>query len=628
MLFGTLVLGFVFVYNRLERKGGIRVTIEELKQKALSLTMQPGCYLMKNKQGEVIYVGKAKALKNRVVSYFRENAGHNEKTRKMVSQVWDFDYIVTGSEFEALVLECSLIKHYDPRYNILLKDDKGYHYIHVTDEEFPRIEAVMQKPDDDGQLIGPYMSAFVVRQTVEQVNKVFRLPTCSRKFPQDFRKGRPCLNFHIKQCMGLCQGRISKAEYADTLKEAMEYIRSGGVTSVEELQARMEKAADELDFELAARLRDRIMAIKKIADTQTVLLGEDRQMDVIGFAQLGAMACCIILKIREGRIVDKENFIWDEVFDLSELREEFLYRYYTGRSDTPKAVVLDEEPEDLALFEQFLRHQSGRAVIPMVPQRGERKKLCEMARNNAAEQLALKVKRTGREVATLEQLAQLLGMTSTPCYIEAYDISNWGETGRVGGMIVFENGRPLKSDYKRFAIKEVEGQDDYASMREVLRRRFTRYLDGDPHFSRLPDLILLDGGKGHVGAVAPLLREMGIDVPLYGMVKDNRHRTRALTTEDGELALSMMKSAFTLVTTIQDEVHRYAIAYQRTLHKKVNFESSLKKVKGIGDAKVKALMKEFRTKKRLKEASPEELMQVAKINAEVAETLWQVIQEL
>ncbi|MDD6032900.1 MAG: excinuclease ABC subunit UvrC [Oscillospiraceae bacterium] len=602
--------------------------MEELKKKALSLPLEPGCYLMKNKQGEIIYVGKAKALKNRVVSYFRENSGHNEKTRKLVSMIWDFDYIVTGSEFEALVLECSLIKHYMPHYNILLKDDKGYHYIHITDEPYPRVEAVMQKPEDGGQLLGPYMSGFVVRQTVEQVNRVFRLPTCGKKFPQDFRKGRPCLNFHIKQCMGLCQGRVSEGEYREILDEAVEYIRSGGVTSVDELQSRMEKAADELDFELAARLRDRIAAIKRISDTQTVLLGEDRQMDVLGFSQNNAMACCVVLKIREGRIVDKENFIYEDVFDLSELREEFLYRYYAGRSDIPKAVVLDEEPEDLALFEQFLRHESDHAVTPMVPQRGERKKLCEMARNNAAEQLALKVKRTGREVAALEQLAQLLGLPSTPCYIEAYDISNWGETGRVGGMIVFENGRPLKTDYKRFAIKEVAGQDDYASMREVLRRRFTRYLDGDPHFSRLPDLILLDGGKGHVGAVAPLLREMGIDVPLYGMVKDNRHRTRALTTESGELALSMMKSAFTLVTNIQDEVHRYAISYQRTLHKKVNFESSLKKVKGIGDAKVKTLMKEFRTKKRLKEASPQELAEVAKVKPEVAEELWKAIQEL
>ncbi len=604
------------------------MTIEELKQKALSLTMQPGCYLMKDKQGVVIYVGKAKALKNRVVSYFRENASHTEKTRQMVSHVWDFDYIVTGSEFEALVLECSLIKHYDPRYNILLKDDKGFHYIHVTDEPYPRIEAVMQRPDDGGQLIGPYMSAFVVRQTVEQVNRVFKLPTCSRKFPADLRRGRPCLNFHIKQCMGLCQGRVSEAQYRGVINEAIEYIRSGGASDTAELEKRMERAAEDLDFELAARLRDRITAIKRIAETQTVLLGEDRQMDVLGFAQVNGMACAIVLKIREGRIVDKENFIYEDIFDLPELREEFLYRYYAGRADIPRAVVLDAPAEDMALFEEFLRHESGRAVTPAVPQRGERRKLCEMAQNNAVEQLALKVKRTGREVAALEQLGKLLGMASPPCYIEAYDISNWGETGRVGGMIVFENGRPLKSDYKRFAIKEVAGQDDYASMREVLRRRFTRYKEGDPAFSRLPDLVLLDGGKGHVGAVAPLLREMGIDVPLYGMVKDNRHRTRALTTAEGELALSMMKSAFTLVTAIQDEVHRYAIAYQRTLHKKSSYESSLKKVKGIGDAKVKALMKEFRTKKRLKEATLEELSQAAKVKGETAQALWEAIQEM
>lgn len=601
--------------------------IEQLKQKALSLTMQPGVYLMKDKQGEIIYVGKAKALKNRVVSYFRQNSSHNEKVRKMVSMVNDFDYIVTSSEFEALVLECSLIKHYSPKYNILLKDDKGYHYIHISDEEYPHISVALQKTES-GTYLGPYTSGFVVKQTVEQVNKIFRLPTCSRKFPQDFRKGRPCLNFHIKQCVGLCQGKMSKEEYHALLEDALDYIRSGGSVNVDKMREEMEAAAENLEFEKAARLRDRLNAIVKVGDTQVVLLPENRSMDVWGFVKNHLMACGVVLKFREGRLSDKENFIFDEVYDLKDVRDELMTRYYASTQDFPKAVVLDEEVEDMELFQQFLRHRSSHAVTATVPQKGERKKLVEMAYNNAVEQLSLKVQRTGREVAALEELGRLLGLPNTPYYIEAYDISNWGETARVGGMIVFENGRPLKSDYKRFAIKEVMGQDDYASMREVLRRRFTRYLEKDPAFSRLPDLILLDGGKGHVAAVEPLLKEMSIDVPLFGMVKDNRHRTRAITGEGGEIAISTVKSAFTLVTNIQDEVHRFAIAYQRTLHKKVTYESQLRKVKGIGDAKVKALMKEFRTKKRLKEASPDELRQVAKISEETAAELYRVIQEL
>lgn len=604
------------------------MNIDELRHKALLLPLEPGCYLMKDRSGEIIYVGKAKALKNRVVSYFRENSSHNEKTKKMVSCVNDFDFIVTGSEFEALVLECSLIKHYRPKYNILLMDDKGYHYIHVTDEPYPRIEAVLQKPQDNGLLIGPYMSAYVVRETAEQVNQVFMLPTCGRKFPQDFRKARPCLNFHIKRCMGLCQGKVSREAYQKIIDEAVNYIRSGNVASVEELESQMYAASDALDFERAARLRDQISAIRKITERQTVILGEDRQMDAWGFAQNGTLVSCVLLKIREGRIADKENFTFDGEGNVPEVREEFIYRYYTGRKDIPKAVVLDAPAEDMEMFREFLALQCGHAVEAVVPQRGERKKLSDMAVNNAGEQLAHKIRRTGREIAALEELQKLLGLAATPVYIEAYDISNWGETGRVGGMIVFENGRPLKKDYKRFAIRDVIGQDDYGSMREVLRRRFTRYLDGDPAFSRLPDLVLLDGGKGHVNAVQPLLDEMGIDVPLFGMVKDNRHRTRGLTTGEGELALSMMKSAFTLVTNIQDEVHRYAIAYQRILHKKADTASRLKSVKGIGDVKLKKLLSRWPTKPKMKAASAEELMEELKINEETAKALMQAIADL
>ena len=604
------------------------MTIEELKQKALSLTLQPGVYLMKDKQGQIIYVGKAKALKNRVVSYFRENSSHTEKVRRMVANVWDFDYIVTASEFEALVLECSLIKLHSPKYNILLKDDKGYHYIHITGGDYPRIQAAKQK-DGEGTYLGPFVSSFIVKQSVDEANRIFCLPSCSKRFPQEFRKARPCLNFHIHRCFGLCQGKMSREEYQKLIAEAVDYIRHGSAASVDDLQKQMEQAAEDLDFERAARLRDRIRAIQKITATQQVLLDEDKNLDVIAFAQNHLVVCAVVIQYREGRLMDKLTYFFEESSaDLTELRGEFLNQYYAAARDIARVILLDGQPEDPELFAEFARSRAGHAVSVVVPQKGDRRKLVEMAHNNALEQLSDRVQRTGREVAALEQLGSLLGMPSPPLYIEAYDISNWGETGRVGGMIVFENGRPLKSDYKRFSIKEVAGQDDFASMAEVLRRRMRRYLDGDPAFSRLPDLILLDGGKGQLSAVQKVFAELGVQVPLYGMVKDNRHRTRALVGEGGEIALSAVKSAFTLVTAIQDEVHRFAIAYQRTLHKKANYDSDLKKLPGIGDVKAKAILREFRTKKRILAASPAELGEVAKLPPEKAEALWEGIHAL
>ena len=604
------------------------MTIEELKQKALSLTLQPGVYLMKDKQGQIIYVGKAKALKNRVVSYFRENSSHTEKVRRMVANVWDFDYIVTASEFEALVLECSLIKLHSPKYNILLKDDKGYHYIHITGGDYPRIQAAKQK-DGEGTYLGPFVSSFIVKQSVDEANRIFCLPSCSKRFPQEFRKARPCLNFHIHRCFGLCQGKMSREEYQKLIAEAVDYIRHGSAASVDDLQKQMEQAAEDLDFERAARLRDRIRAIQKITATQQVLLDEDKNLDVIAFAQNHLVVCAVVIQYREGRLMDKLTYFFEESSaDLTELRGEFLNQYYAAARDIARVILLDGQPEDPELFAEFARSRAGHAVSVVVPQKGDRRKLVEMAHNNALEQLSDRVQRTGREVAALEQLGSLLGMPSPPLYIEAYDISNWGETGRVGGMIVFENGRPLKSDYKRFSIKEVAGQDDFASMAEVLRRRMRRYLDGDPAFSRLPDLILLDGGKGQLSAVRKVFAELGVQVPLYGMVKDSRHRTRALVGEGGEIALSAVKSAFTLVTAIQDEVHRFAIAYQRTLHKKANYDSDLKKLPGIGDVKAKAILREFRTKKRILAASPAELGEVAKLPPEKAEALWEGIHAL
>lgn len=601
--------------------------IIKLKEKALSLTASPGVYLMKNKHGEVIYIGKAKALKNRVVSYFRTNSSHNKKVRKMVSLVDDFDYIVTKTEFEALILECSLIKEYSPKYNILLKDDKGYHYIHISDEEYPRISVALQKKET-GTHIGPFTSGFIVKETVDKVNKIFLLPTCSKKFPQDFKKTRPCLNFHIKQCMGICNGKISKKQYHEIINEAVKYIKNGGNLDLDKIKKDMQIAAENLEFEKAAKLRDKISAIKKVSASQTVLLNENRSLDVWSFAQNKNTVCAVILKFREGRLLDKKHFFFEEIYSLDELRDEFLTRYYADSDDFPKAVVLDKKLPDMELFSKFLTHQSNHSITASVPQKSERKKLIEMAYQNALEQLSLKANRSAKELSALEELAKLLNLLKTPTYIEAYDISNWGETGKVGGMIVFENGRPLKSDYKRFTIKEVSGQDDYASMKEVIRRRFTRYLNNDADFSKLPDLILLDGGKGHVSAVSSVLEELKLDIPLFGMVKDSRHRTHAITNKDDKITISTTKSAFTLITNIQDEVHRFAISYQHKLHKKSTYQSNLLSVKGIGPKKVNTLMKKYKTKKALKEATEKELAEALKINKETAQKLYETIKEL
>lgn len=449
--------------------------LERLSEKARNLTHLPGVYLMKNRQNEIIYIGKAKNLKNRVSQYFQpNNPSHTEKVKRMVEQVYDFDYIVVDSEFEALVLECSLIKQNTPKYNILLKDDKGYHYIQVTREDFPRISAAKQISDDQADYLGPYTSSYSVTQTVDEVNRLFGLPTCNKKFPQDFRKGRPCLNYHIKQCMGLCRGRISREEYQDTVNQALSYIKKGGNSLIERLQAQMEQAAENLEFEKAAKLRDRIQAIRKIADTQKVYMINTENQDVIAFARNTGNAAVAILKFRNFKLADKEDYVFYDIDDLGSLRTEFLNQYYLQNADIPRQIVVDEEFEGQQLLQDYLSEKLGRKVNLHIPARGEYKKMVEMAFSNASEKLSKTVSRTGREVAALDELTKLLGLPKTPLYIEAYDISNLGDSDKVGGMVVFENGRPLKKAYKKFKIREVEGQDDYSSMREVITRRLTQ----------------------------------------------------------------------------------------------------------------------------------------------------------
>ena len=602
--------------------------LARLKKRVKNLPMQPGVYIMKDKSGNIIYIGKAKSLKNRVSSYFRSIDKHLPKVYQMVQHVDDFEYIVTDSEFEALVLECSLIKYHTPKYNILLKDDKGYTYIKITNEEYSRIESAKQRLDDGATYIGPYISGFVVKQTVDEANRVFALPSCSRKFPQEFGKGRPCLNFHMRRCMGLCQGKISKEEYAETISQAMDFIKGGGNSTLKILEKKMEEAAQNLEFEKAAHYRDRIRAIQKINEQQKVVYAKAVNQDVHAFVQGSGDTCAVVLKFREERLVDKQDFFLGEVDSLPEARSEFLVRYYSGNSDIPPLIEIDDQYEDPELVEEYITQQAGRKVTLHIPQRGEQHKLVQMAITNAAQQISHLTEQSGRDVAALAELAKLLGMKKPPRYIEAYDISNIGSDTVVAGMVVFEGGKPLKSAYKRFSIKTVNGIDDYGSMREVITRRMKRYeeeKESGVSFGRLPDLILLDGGKGHVSAVAPVLAQFGVDIPLFGMVKDDRHRTRAIALDGGEIAIGSQRGAFTLISTIQEEVHRFAISYSRQKHQKAGLELALTTVEGIGPTRAKALFQYFKTKKAMTEATVEQLCQVKGISRQKAQAVYEYL---
>ena len=588
--------------------------IDYLRDKANRLSLSPGVYLMKDRTGKIIYVGKAKALKNRVTSYFRHDANHNAKTLKLIDNIADFDFIVCPSELDALVLECSLIKLHKPKYNILLKDDKGYNYIKVTKGAYPRISYALNTNDPNADYIGPF-------------NSIFMLPTCNRRFPMDFGKERPCLNMHIKKCMGVCRGKISSEEYRRIVDEALEYLKTGSQKSVEQLTDEMNEAAENLEFEKAAKLRDRIQAITRLRNSQKIFDYKTDDYDIVALAQNVSLASVAVVKYRGGRLIDKENFFIGDEYDPGTMRRDFLLSYYPDRQDIPKEIYIDEEFDDMELVTQLLREKAGHAVKFVVPQRGQGMAQIVLAKNNASEYLALRVGRTAKEINALEDLRDLLGLEKIPLIIESYDMSNFGEDGRVGGMIVYRNGRPFKPGYRRFNIRDVVGINDYASMQEVLRRRMQRYLDGDESFRPLPDLILLDGGQGHVAAVSEVLGQMGINVPLFGLVKDSKHRTRAIAKEGGEIAISANKPLFKLLTNIQDEVHRYSITFQRVKHKQKTYALELTEVPGIGQAKAQALMTAFRTKQEMKNAAPDELRAAAKISEEKAQELYRFIQE-
>lgn len=599
-----------------------------LRDKTSKITSSPGVYLMKNREGAIIYIGKAKNLKNRVTSYFRENPEHTPKVAAMVSNVYDYDFIVTDSEYEALLLECSLIKQHKPKYNILLKDDKGYHYIRISKEDFPRITAE-KNMSEPGNYLGPYTSGFITKETVNEANRVFMLPTCHKKFPQDFAKSRPCLNYHIKTCMGVCRGKISQSAYCKTIAQAIDFIKNGSSESVERMEKEMNEAAERLDFERAAVLRDRITAVQKASEKQKIINSGVRSADVIGIAEFYDGIYISVLMYRENRLFDKAVFEFGKTDGGEDILGAFMMQFYHGKTDIPKAVIVDHIPEESALIEEMMSDSSGKKVRLWQPQRGKLMELLRLAKNNSAEYAALRNNRTGKEVIALEELGQLLGLEKPPKYIEAYDISNLSSESMVAGMVVFEDGRPLKKAYKRFTVKEQQLQNDYGSMREVLRRRLMHIGDEeDEFFCRTPDLILLDGGKGHVNAVVPVVRELGLNIPVFGMVKDSKHRTRAIAAEGREIQINNLKSAFMLVTRIQDEVHRFSVSYMHSKHKKKTYASELTSVKGIGDKKAAKIMAEFKTRDNLRKATVEQLAKAAGVNLNTAMELWEIIQEI
>ena len=606
--------------------------LDYLRDKVKKLPLQPGIYIMKDKKGKIIYIGKAKALKNRVSSYFRSVDKHTPKVYRMVENVWDFEYIVTGSEFEALVLECSFIKQHSPKYNILLKDDKGYHYIRIGPGEYGKITASHQPLQDGARYLGPYLSGYVVKQTVDEVNKAFLLPTCNRHFPQEIGKQRPCLNYHIKQCMAPCSGKISPQEYAEALEEAVSFLKGSSVQIQKILTEKMMQAAEQMQYEKAARYRDRIRAIQGLQENQKVVSIRYEEEDVIALVQSSVKCCAVVLKFRDYKLVDKEYFMLDEMSEFSEealsaheqntqeqslervlqeLRAQFVLRYYSMKGSVPKSVVLDGEISCRDQLQSYLSEKAGRSVQLLIPQKGDQMKLLTMAKENASQQIAEQTRRTSREISALDELARLLGLHQIPNYIEAYDISNIGSETIVAGMVVFEEGRPLKGAYRKFSVRSVQGKpDDYASMREVITRRLERYeqhKDEGVGFGRMPDLILLDGGRGHVAAVKPIVQQMGFSIPIFGMAKDDRHRTRTIATEDGELSVSSFRSAFDLLTSIQDEVHRFSITYSRQKHQSRAMDSVLRSVQGIGEKRAKNVFLRFRTLKAMEAATLEQL---------------------
>ncbi len=588
------------------------MTRDELREKANDLPLVPGVYLMMDKTGKVIYVGKAKKLKNRVSQYFQSGAGHNAKTRAMVAQVDHFDTIFVSTEFEALILENSLIKRHMPRYNILLKDDKGYPFVRLDiKSSYPRFTLVNRTADDGAKYFGPFGGRYETRQAIDAVCAALCLPTCSRRFPRDIGKDRPCLNHHIGRCDGFCmENGPGQEEYHRRIEQA-ERLFSGKLQQLTgELQQEMEAAAEALAFEKAASLRDRIRALSVLGKQQQVIAGVCADTDVWGIFP-GEVRCgCAVLHIQDGNLLGREVNVFPAAAeeDDTSILAAVLSQYYLDRGVLPSEILLPFPLEEQDTFAALLTEQAGHRVTVRVPQRGERHDLLLMAQRNAKEEVERITSDAERTSKTLELLGQLAGLPQPPRRLEAYDISNTGSSDMVASMVVFQDGKPLKRDYRRFQIKTLEHPDDYAAMQEVLTRRFRRYLDGDEKFDTAPDLLLIDGGMTHARAVQTALAALGLSLPILGMVKDDRHRTRALMTPEGqELGIQQSPPLFALIGQIQEEVHRFAITYHREKHRRSAFSSQLDHIPGVGDARKKALMRHFKTVRAIAAASLEEL---------------------
>lgn len=584
------------------------MTFAELKEKALTLPYAPGVYIMRDKTDKVIYVGKAKKLKNRVSQYFQDTASHTPKTRLMVSKIHHFDVIVAASEFEALVLECSLIKRHMPKYNILLKDDKGYPYLRLNMQDiYPTITMVSKLAEDGADYYGPYGGRAVTHELMETIRLTLKLPGCHKQFPRDIGKERPCLNYHMNQCAGWCQEGKTCTEYRETMMQARELLRGNYKAVAEEIRRQMLSAADSLEFELAASLRDRLQSVENLGQKQLVTAGTLADTDVIGYGETEAKACFAVLHFSGGNLLDKDYEVFQRPDEKAEAVSSLLKQYYLSRGLAPKRVLLPFAMDDMELFAQLLEQQFGRLPKLHVPQRGDNVRLVELACKNAFEEAQRVTGKEERINATLTYLGKMLAM-EPPRRMESYDISNISGTDIVASMVVFVDGKPKKSDYKRFKLEGLSNQDDYASMHQILKRRFTHYKAGDKGFEEAPDLLLIDGGVQHARVAVTALQELELDFPVFGMVKDDRHRTRALVTPEGqEIRIDNNQAIFSLVGNIQEETHRFAITYHRQLRSKRLRYSELDGIPGIGPKRKQELLRQFKSLTAIGQATLPEL---------------------
>ena len=601
------------------------MTREELREKANDLPLAPGVYLMMDKTGKVIYVGKAKKLKNRVSQYFQDSASHTAKTRNMVSQVDRFDTIFVTSEFEALVLENSLIKRHMPRYNILLKDDKGYPFVRLSREAYPRFTLVNKMAQDAARYFGPFGGRFETRQALDAVLSALRLPTCNRKFPRDIGAERPCLNFHMGRCDGFCRPEMTAEEYNRRIEQAVQLLEGKSKQLLRDMTAEMEAEAEELHFEQAAMLRDRINAIGALGKKQTVIAGLCADTDIWGLYRGSGKCCYAILHMEEGNLSGRETELFTAPNEETEaeMLSALTAQYYLPRSILPHEILLPFETEDCAELSEVLTRRAGHRVWVHVPQRGEKAELRAMAERNAREEAERATTAEERTAYTLELLGKMLNLPSPPKRMESFDISNTGKSDIVASMVVYSGTRPLKSAYRRFRIQSLEGHpDDYASMQEVLRRRLQRAADGDEKFLPLPDVFLIDGGETHARAARTVAREFGVEVPIFGMVKDDRHRTRALVTPEGrEIGIVTQQAVFSLIGQIQEETHRFAITYHHESHSKSATRSALDDIPGVGPKRRAELRKHFGTIKAIREADVDTLAAVVPRSA--AQAVWE-----